>query len=428
LAADADQHLEQARDSLDRLLSDNRLPPDVREQLGDDFHQVQAMLDKLEHGHIHIAVFGRVSVGKSSLLNALIGQNRFSTSALHGETRRTAMVQWQEQQNGSLYLIDTPGINEIDGEAREQMAHEVAERADLVLFVIDGDMTDTEDAALRMLASQQRPLLLVMNKSDQYTVEQRQALRASLLDRLQGIVSPGNYVEVIADPAPRIYVTVAADGSESESERKPPPRLSALKDRLWEIMEAEGKTLAALNASLFASDLSDKVGERLLAARELVGEIVIDNYCIAKGLAVALNPVPVTDMVAAVVVDISMVVHLSHVYGLPMTRSQSGALIKTIMGQLVLLMGATWAINLASSLLKAGSGGFSTLLTAGAQGAVAYYATYVVGHAAERYLAAGCSWGDKGPKQVIQNILDNLDRESLLLHARKDILTRIKSA
>lgn len=423
-----DRHLAQARDSLNQLLSNDRLPPEVREQLGEDFHQVQAMLDRLEHGHIHIAVFGRVSVGKSSLLNALIGEHRFSTSALHGETKRTAMAQWEEQQSGSLFLIDTPGINEIEGELRERMAHEVAERADLVLFVIDGDMTDAEYRALCMLAAQQRPLLLVMNKSDRYTAEQRQELRTSLLGRLHGIVSPANLVEVVADPAPRIYISVDAEGKEIETERRPAPQLHALKERLWEILEAEGKTLAALNASLFASDLSDKVGQRVLAARRLVGEIVIDNYCLAKGLAVAINPVPITDLVAAIVVDISMVVHLSHVYGLPMTRGQSGALIRTIMGQLMVLMGATWAINLASSLLKAGSGGFSTLLTAGAQGAVAYYATYIVGHAAERYLAAGGSWGDAGPKQVVRNILDTLDRDSLLAHARQDILARIKSA
>ncbi|MGD2113196.1 MAG: 50S ribosome-binding GTPase, partial [Gammaproteobacteria bacterium] len=118
----SDAHLDQARDSLRMLLADQRLPPEVRAELAEDFGQVQAMLDKLEHGHIHIAVLGRVSVGKSSLLNALIGEQRFSTSALHGETRQHAMTHWDEQASGSLYLIDTPGINEIDGEARERMA------------------------------------------------------------------------------------------------------------------------------------------------------------------------------------------------------------------------------------------------------------------------------------------------------------------
>jgi len=204
--------------------------------------------------------------------------------------------------------------------------------------------------------------------------------------------------------------------------------MAALKDRIWEILEAEGKTLAALNASLFAGDLGDKVGQRVLAIRRDFGERIIDNYCLVKGLAVAVNPVPLADLAAAVTVDVTMIIHLSSVYGLPMNRSQSGALIRTIMGQTMLLMGATWLVHLVSSLLKAGSGGLSTVVTAGAQGAVAYYTTYVVGRSAEQYLAAGCSWGEGGPKQVVRNILNSLDRDSLLAKARKDILTRIRTS
>ena len=422
-----DRHLDQARDSLELLLQDKRLPPEARAELADDFRQVQAMLDKLEHGHIHIAVLGRVSVGKSSVLNALIGERRFSTSALHGETKQHAMAHWDEQASGSLFLIDTPGINEIDGEARERMATEVSQRSDLVLFVIDGDMTDSEYQALQGLAQQHRPLLLVLNKCDRYSAAQRAQLRSSLLARLEHLIPPGNFIEVSADPAPRIYITTDAGGRETETERSPPPDVTALKDRIWDILEAEGKTLAALNASLFAGDLSDRVGARVLAARRRLGDRVVRNYSLVKGIAVAINPVPIADLAAAVTVDFSMVVHLADVYGMPMTRAQSGKLIKTISKQLLLLMGTTWFIHLVSSLLKAGSGGLSTLLTAGTQGAVAYYSTYVVGRAAEAYLAAGCSWGEGGPKRVIRDILDSLDRDSMLARARQDILARIGS-
>ena len=424
----ADTHLDQARDSLELLLQDQRLPPEARAELADDFSQVQAMLDKLEHGHIHIAVLGRVSVGKSSVLNALIGEQRFSTSALHGETKHNEMAHWNEQESGSLFLIDTPGINEIDGEARERMAREVSQRSDLVLFVIDGDMTDSEYNALQGLAQEHRPLLLVLNKCDRYTAAQRAELRDSLLARLEQVITTENLVEVAADPAPRIIITVDADGRETESERPVPPDVMALKDRIWEILEAEGKTLAALNASLFAGDLSDKVGARVLAVRSKLGEKVIRSYSLVKGIAVAINPVPIADLVTAVAVDVSMVAHLSEVYGMPMTRSQSGTLIKAISGQLLLLMGATWFVHLASSLLKAGSAGLSTALTAGVQGGVAYYSTYVVGRAAEEYLAAGCSWGEDGPKQVIRNILNSIDRDSMLANAREDILARIRTS
>ena len=428
MAMYTDTHLDQARDSLELLLQDKRLPPEARAELADDFSQVQAMLDKLEHGHIHIAVLGRVSVGKSSVLNALIGEQRFSTSALHGETKHNEMAHWNEQESGSLFLIDTPGINEIDGEARERMAREVSQRSDLVLFVIDGDMTDSEYNALQGLAQEHRPLLLVLNKCDRYTAAQRAQLRDSLLARLEQVITTENLVEVAADPAPRIIIAVDADGRETESERPTPPDVMALKDRIWEILEAEGKTLAALNASLFAGDLSDKVGARVLAVRSKLGEKVIRSYSLVKGIAVAINPVPIADLVTAVAVDVSMVAHLSEVYGMPMTRSQSGTLIKAISGQLLLLMGATWFVHLVSSLLKAGSAGLSTALTAGAQGGVAYYSTYVVGRAAEEYLAAGCSWGEDGPKQVIRNILDIIDRDSMLANAREDILARIRTS
>ena len=421
----ADSHLDQARDSLALLLQDERLPPAARADLAEDFAQVQAMLDKLEHGHLHIAVLGRVSVGKSSVLNALIGEQRFATSALHGETKQSEIALWDEQESGSLFLIDTPGINEIDGEAREHMAHEVSQRSDLVLFVIDGDMTDTEFMALQGLAREHRPLLVVLNKCDRYSAGERADLRRSLLARLAAFIPPENLVEVSANPPPKTWIEVDAEGRETESERSTPPDVAGLKDRIWEILEAEGKTLAALNASLFAGDLSDRVGVRVLAARRQVGEKIIRSYSLVKGIAVAINPVPVADLAAAVTADLSMVVHLADVYGMPMTRSQSGTLIKTISKQLLLLMGATWFVHLASSLLKAGSAGLSTVLTAGAQGAVAYYSTYVVGRAAEEYLAAGCSWGEAGPKRVIRDILDGIDRDSILDKAREDILARI---
>ena len=98
---------------------------------------------------------------------------------------------------------------------------------------------------LRGLAREHRPLLLVLNKCDRYTVAQREELRASLLARLDRIIQPENLVEVSADPAPRIYIEVDAEGRETETDRASPPDVTALKERIWEILEAEGKTLAA---------------------------------------------------------------------------------------------------------------------------------------------------------------------------------------
>lgn len=420
-------HLALARESLRELLEDERIPPEVRESLNDDYQQVQGMLDKLEHGHVHIAVFGRVSVGKSALVNALLGQQRFATSPLHGETRTIQSGQWEEFRDGNVFLIDTPGINEVDGDAREQLAREVAGRADLVLFVVDGDLTESELAALRSLGDTSRPLILVLNKVDRYGMDDREKLLEALRRHTASVIGPDNIVPAAASPAPQWIIRVDENGQETEEQRQPPPDIEALKARLWQVLEQEGNTLVALNASLFAGQLSDQVAARVLVARRTLGERVVRTWCVAKGVAVALNPVPVADLIAAAVVDVSMVVHLSRAYGLPLSRAEAGSLIKTIGAQMLLLMGTVWAVHLIASALKLGTGGLSAIVTGGTQGAVAYYSTYVVGRAAEQYLANGKSWGEAGPKLAVREILDSLDRDSIIEQAKTDIRARLSS-
>ena len=424
--ASGDAHLALARDSLRELLNDKRVPPPVRAALAEDYRQLQLLLEKIEHGHIHIAVFGRVSVGKSALLNALLGETRFSTSPLHGETTRAAHARWQEYDAGGVFLIDTPGINEVAGEEREQLAHDVASRSDLVMFVVDGDITDSELRALRQVKGAAQRLVLVLNKIDRYTQADGELLLATLRQRTEELIQPRDILTAAAQPAERIVILVDAEGNETETRRRPSPDVTALRERIWDILKAEGKTMAALNAGLFAGRFSDRLSREIVAIRRDLAEKVVRKYCLAKGVAVALNPIPVADILAAVATDAAMIIHLSRVYGLPMSRGEAGSLLKTIFTQLVFLMGTVWGMHLVATALKGVSLGLSTLVTAGAQGAVAWYGTYVVGKAAEQYFAQGKSWGEGGPKRVVQDILDSLDRESLLAQARDDILSRLK--
>jgi small GTP-binding protein len=418
-------HLELARESLRELINDVRLPDGVRESLAHDYDAVEGMLDKLEHGHLHLAVFGRVSTGKSSLLNALIGEEAFSVSPLHGETRHSSMQPWREVEAGGVFLIDTPGLDEAGGEDREAMAREIAGRSDLVIFVLDSDITDTELHALRTLLAQGRPVLVALNKSDLFTSDEKAALLESIRDKTHGIVEPEHILAVAAQPRPQVVVEVDESGNETECERPREPDVGTLRLRLWDILDAEGKTLAALNASLFAADLSDQVGRRILAARREIGEKLVRTYCVGKGIAVAFNPVPVADLFAAAFIDVGMVVHLSRVYDLPLSQKEAGSLVRVIVAEAAALMGTVWALHFVSSALKVGTAGLSTIVTAGAQGAIAYYSTYVVGQVASKYLGEGKSWGEGGPKHVVKQILNSLDRDTVLADARREIQARL---
>ena len=424
-AGDGSDHLGLARESLRELVHDPRLPAGIRESLVHDYDAVQAMLDKIEHGHLHLSVCGRVSTGKSSLLNALIGEERFSVSPIHGETRFSSMQAWSEVEAGGVFLIDTPGLDEAGGEDREALAREVAGRSDLVIFVLDGDITETELEALRAVLAQGRPVLVVLNKADLYTATERDSLLASIRGKTEGMVAPDHVIVAAAQPRPQTVVEVDAAGNESTAERQRTPDVTALRLKLWDVLEAEGKTLAALNASLFAADLSDQVGRRILVARQELGDRLVRTYCVGKGIAVALNPVPVADLFAAAFIDVGMVVHLSRVYDLPLSRKEAGSIVRVIVAESAALMTTVWALHLVSSALKVGTLGLSTILTAGAQGAIAYYSTYLVGQAAGQYLAEGKSWGEGGPKKVVKEILDSLERDTVLSDARREIQARL---
>lgn len=418
-------HLGLARESLSELVNDTRLPAGVRDALSHDYDAVQAMLEKIEHGHLHLSVFGRVGTGKSSLLNALIGESRFSVSPIHGETQYSSMQAWAEEEAGGIFLIDTPGLDEAGGEDREALAKEAAGRSDLVVFVLDGDVTETELEALKAVLAQGRPVIVTLNKSDLYTQAELDALLAAVRSKTAGLIDPAHVIAAAARPRPQTVVEVDGQGGETMTERPRTPDVAELRLKLWDILEAEGKTLAALNASLFAADLSDRVGQRILAARRELGDKLVRTYCVGKGIAVALNPVPVADLFAAAFIDVGMVVHLSRVYDLPLSRKEAGSIVKVIVAESAALMTTVWALHLVSSALKVGTLGLSTILTAGAQGAIAYYSTYLVGQAAGKYLAEGKSWGAGGPKKVVKDILDSLDRDTVLRDAKREIQLRL---
>lgn len=421
-----EEHLLNANLQIQTLLNDTGIPAAVRAEMAREFDEIEAISEKLTRSEIHIAAFGRVGTGKSSLLNALIGREAFSTSPLHGETRSQQRSNWDTVNSDHVVLIDTPGIDELEGESREEMARSVARISDIVLMVCEGDLTETEMNAVRELAGRKRPLLLVMNKSDRYSKADINTLLDHLRKRCEAFVEPGNVLSASANPRPETVIRIDAAGNEEVTRRPRNPDVGELRARLWRILEKEGKTLAALNAALFTCEMDSRIASRIVAARKTVAEKIIRNYCLAKGIVVAVNPVPAADLLAAAGTDVAMVIHLGNIYGFQLTKREASKLLLTISAQMLVLMGAYWGVNMVSAAMKTLSAGMSAAITAGAQGTLAWYATYVTGIAAESWFAKGKSWGPAGPREIINELLDSLDTDSILQSARQDILAKIK--
>jgi uncharacterized protein len=417
-------------------------PPDPQLQAAvkQDLQSLKAALDKLDETVIRVATFGLVSRGKSAVVNALIGQKVLQTGPIHGVTRWPRSIRWTPP-NGKVQieLIDTPGLDEIEGEERAQMAHEIATSADLILFIVAGDITRTEYRALGELRQAKKPILLVFNKIDLYPsadrhqiYQQLQTLGTNREEKtLEDLLTAEEIVMVAAEPQPFPVRVQYPDGRVVEEWETPSPHIEELQDKLLAILHREGRSLLALNALVQARQAEENIARKTIQLRDEQAEELIWRYAKYKALAIAANPIALLDLVGASIVDLALVRALARLYGLPITSHEAGQLWRTLLIASVSLL----ASELTSSLLL-GFGKSAAVVasmfesptsvtlygsTALLQGAIAAYGTYAIGKAAKLYLQNGCSWGAIGPSTVIKKILAEVDPRAILYRLRLEI-------
>lgn len=404
-----------------------------RDILLDDLRELRDMARKLRSGRVEIVVFGEISTGKSAMINALTGTQSAQVNVRGGWTKDVWHLDWDGAgyvlpgfDQSQVVLVDTPGLNEVGGAERADMAREAAERADLILFVTDSDLNETEHNALAELATFHKPILLVVNKTDLYSPSQLDDLLDVLrTQRAAGLVDPENIVTTSADPRELQYVIESADGSQRSEWRKPPVDVDRLRERILEVLQADGSALIALNASMYAADRSDRIAAIRVKMRNQKATQVIRTFAVAKATAVALNPVAFADVAGGVAVDAAMIATLANVYGLEMSMGRAKDLAFSLVKAAGWVMVGEVATTYGSALLKALSLGAAAPLVAAPQAAAAGYGSYIVGQAARVYFEQGSSWGDKGPKKVVMQVLENTNKASVLGDLKQEIKKKL---
>ena len=443
-------HYNQARASLQQAISwysgfrrHGDTPPSDRLQttVKKDLQSLQGALDKLDRKALRISTFGLVSCGKSSLVNALLSEEAVATGPLHGVTTSLSILHWKPfaEKDLEVELIDTPGLDEVAGESRATMAREIAQKSDLILFVVAGDITKTEYQALCQLRDTHKPLILVFNKVDLYPDLDRQQIYRQLqqlnashsVGGLDDLVSTQEIVMVAAKPQPIKVRVESAEGETSDSWEYPEPQIEELRQSIDQILDKEGKSLLALNALVQGKDAEANIARKTIALRQDEAQKIINQYARYKAIAVAANPVIFLDLIGGLVTDLALIRSLSKLYGLPITTYEAGNLLKRIVASSGGLLLGEIASSLFLSVGKGGavlSSGFSStgaitayLGTASAQGAIAVYGTFVVGRVAQVYLEQGCTWGEMGASTLIKEILSQIEPDTIMYRLRQEL-------
>jgi len=290
----------------------------VAELAGVDVEAARQELTELqtrrEIGEVYVALFGQVSTGKSSLVRALLPDATPVIDPRGGTTRDVTRYTWTSPAGDRLTLVDLPGLNEPDGYLGA-LAREEAQRAHVVIYLVDGDLTRDQHDELESLLAFGRPVILALNKADLYGAADLAQIRSRLGERIQdrGRID----VLTVSAATTREVVRVLPDGREETVLREVPPQVDALITALQQRIDADLDRLEHLrDASVFVL-ATRKLGDAVSTHRRERAESLVTEYSRKAVIGAMAAVAPGTDVLIQGYLGIQLVNKLCQVYEVP---------------------------------------------------------------------------------------------------------------
>ncbi len=372
----------------------------------------------LQRGEVKVVIFGTGSAGKTSLVNALIGEIVGEVNPIMGTTTKGETYSLKLRGVGrEILIIDTPGILEagIAGTERGELARQLATEADLLVFTVDNDLRQSEYEPLKTLAEIGKRSLLVFNKTDLYTDEDREIILGRLKERVKPFIPPSDVTAICANPQPVQLPT----GEIIE----PSVEILPLIKRLVAVLRAEGEDLIADNILLQSHRLGEEARKIIENQRRRESDKIIDRYQWIGAGVIAVTPVPVVDMLAAAAVNAQMVIEIGRVYNVELDLEQGKELALSLGKTLVSLGVVKGAVDI---LAKALQFNVATYIVGKAIQAVsAAYLTRIAGKSFIEYFKRNLDWGDGGITEVVQQQFQLSRRDEFIKSFVQDAISKV---
>ncbi|MBT8116998.1 MAG: 50S ribosome-binding GTPase [Gammaproteobacteria bacterium] len=276
--------------------------------------ELEELARRRELETVHLALFGEISSGKSSLINALLPGAHVATDVTGGTTTSIRHHSWQRESGDEVVLVDVPGLNQMESDYDPQVMDE-AQRAHVVIFVCDGDLTRDQQLALQPLLDLNKPLIVAFNKLDRYTRADRKLIRKRLAERFTSY--PQVSIAGIATNPTRKVVKVDADGREHEEEQKLPPQIDELRAAVQSVLDRNPVLLQHLRDTAVFALTARKLDQAKAQHQAREAEALVKTYtrrAVAGGLA-AISPG--TDILIQGYLGTRMVKSLCELYEAP---------------------------------------------------------------------------------------------------------------
>ncbi len=274
--------------------------------------ELELLQERKQAGSIHIALFGDVSTGKSSIIKALLPDAEVETHLRGGSTQEVKEYTWSSLSGDQLILTDLPGRNEAEG-ALDEMSHDEAVRAQIVIYVTDTDLTRSQFEDIRVLKSYGKPLILAINKSDRFNDEEKALIRERIQERFGEVMA----IAFTQSGGMEEVVKIFSDGREETVLRPRKAKVDELAEVLQDEIDAQAGMLETLrDASVFVL-VKQKLDDEKVQFRHEKGLSIV-RHSTRKAILGALAAIsPGTDLVIQGTLAALMVRDLCKLYDVP---------------------------------------------------------------------------------------------------------------
>ena len=395
-----------AKNSLESI---NEINKKIKNQV--DAELLKYEKDKLEkqlkYGDYNVTLFGAGSSGKTSIARFLLKNLIGRTSPTIGTTKNIISYKIRIPiLKRNINIIDTPGLFEASkkGEQREKSTIIEASRSDLILFVVDQDINKYELYLIKKLSELRKKLIIVLNKCDLRSDKQNNIIKENIIS-----IASKNQIQI--DVIKTIASPKALTNTLKESS-KITPDINNLYKKIIEILDQDGEELLADNILFRCNKLGLISKKVILEQRNSTANKVINKYTWITGGVILVNPLPAVDFITTTTVNVQMILEISKIYSVRITKKEAVDLSKLLITTLTKLGILKGGISVITTAL---STNFSTILISKSlQSITSCWLIKIVGLSIIEYFRNGQNWGDGGIQEVIENIYKLNKREEFL--------------
>ncbi|MDC3052527.1 DUF697 domain-containing protein [Prochlorococcus sp. AH-736-A13] len=382
-------------------------------------YQKSKLESQLKTGDYKVTLFGAGSSGKTSIARSLLKNIVGQTSAKIGTTKQINSYKIRIPiLKRNINIVDTPGLFEPSklGEEREKATILQASNSDLVLFVLDQDINKYENYLIKELLKLRKKIIIVLNKCDLRSRDENNLIKKNIISITSSRKNKISVVQTIAVPQKSPYTKSDALNLV--------PEVGSLFREIIETLDNNGEELLADNILFRSNKLGIKSKNFVQEQRYLMSNKVINKYMWITGGVILVNPLPAVDFLTTTSVNLQMIMELSKIYEIKLTKKDAKDLATSLLSALAkqgILKGGLAILSpaLATSLTK-------IILSKSIQSVTAGWLIRIVGLSLIEYFKNGQDWGDGGIQEVVDKIYRISKREEILNNFVKEAISKIE--